>query len=416
MIARPGPQLLLLTGAMLIAGYVRTALSPLQEAMRLALSLSDNQMALLQGPAIGIPVAIAAIPLGLLIDRSIRARILLVLATVSVIASAATALITQFALLLIVRGVAGVAALAIVPVVFSLIADHYSPEMRGRATMVVFIGQVAGNSAAFALGGLLLANAPHGTGWRWAMLWLTVAIIPIALALLGLREPSRSDVISRNPSLRQVWSALDRHRATIAPLAMGIVMVEMALGATLIWSAPMLSRRFPLAADTVGMIMAAGMMVSGVLGPIVGGVLADFCQRSGGPRLTMRVLAIIALLGVPLGCYAAMPGAVGASVLLTAAMTLIIAVATMGMTLITVIVPNEVRGLCMSVLTAVILLFALAVAPVTVSVLSRFMGGLGAIGTALSVVCVTTALLAAAAFALAGRSLPPLAEWSGAND
>lgn len=401
---------------MLIAGYVRTALSPLQETMRLALSLSDNQMALLQGPAIGIPVAIAAIPLGLLIDRSIRARILLVLATVSVIASAATALITQFALLLVVRGVAGVAALAIVPVVFSLIADHYSPEMRGRATMVVFIGQVAGNSAAFALGGLLLANGPHGAGWRWAMLWLSAAIIPIALALLGLREPSRSGVSSRNPSLRQVWKALDRHRSTLAPLAMGIVMVEMALGATLIWSAPMLSRRFPLAADTVGMIMAAGMMVSGVVGPVVGGVLADFCQRNGGPRLTTRVLAIIALLGVPLGCYAAMPGAIGASVLLTAAMTLIIAVATMGMTLITVIVPNELRGLCMSVLTAVILLFALAVAPVTVSVLSRFTGGLGAIGTALSAVCVATALLAAAAFALAGRSLSPLAEWSRAND
>lgn len=144
MIGRPIPQLLLLAGAMVIAGYVRTAVSPLQEAMRVALSLSDNQMALLQGPIIGIPVAIAAIPLGLLIDRAVRVRVLLVLAALSVVASAATALVEHFAPLLIVRSVAGVAALAIVPVVLSLIADHYPAEARGRATMVVFIGRSQG--------------------------------------------------------------------------------------------------------------------------------------------------------------------------------------------------------------------------------------------------------------------------------
>lgn len=404
MIARPVPQLLLLAGAMVIAGYVRTALSPLQDTMRIALSLSDSQMALLQGPAIGIPVAIAAIPLGLLIDRSVRVRILWVLAALSMLASFATASVTDFALLLLVRGVAGVAALAIVPVVFSLIADHFPAAMRGRATMVVFIGQVAGNSAAFALGGVLLANASGADGWRWAMFWLTAAIVPIALSLLALREPERTEMASPNPSLRQIWEVLDRQRSMVAALALGIVMVEMALGATLIWSAPMLSRRFALAADQVGMIMAAGMMISGVLGPIVGGVLADFCQRRGGPAMTMRVLAVMAVLGVPLGCYVAMSGALGASILLTAAMTLIIAVATMGMALITVVVPNELRGLCMSMLTAVILLFALAVAPVVVSELSEFLGGLAAIGTSLSVVCMSALLLSAVAFVMAGRA------------
>lgn len=395
---------------MLIAGYVRTAISPLQEAMRVALSLTDNQIALLQGPAIGIPVALAAIPLGLLIDRSIRVRLLLGLVILSILVSFATAFVAEFWLLLMARSVAGVTALAIVPVVFSLVADHYPPEVRGRATTVIFIGQVTGNSAAFAFGGALLANAPDPGGWSWAMLWLAVAITPIGLALFALREPGRTGVSIRNPSLRQVWGELRHHRAMIGPLALGIVLVETALGATLIWGAPMLSRRFPLAPDAVGMIMAVGMFISGVLGPIVGGVLADVCQRRGGPQLTMRVLAVLALLGVPLGCYAAMPGAAGASILLTAAMTLIIGVATMGMALVTVVVPNELRGLCMSLLTAVILLFALAVAPIAVSALSGFMGGLAAIGDALSVVCVVTAVLAAAAFAVASRSLSSLAE------
>src|SRR6185312_4368771 len=108
---------------MAIAGYVRTAVSPLQEAMRVALSLSDNQMALLQGPAIGIPVTLAAIPLGLLIDRSSRVRLLFALIVLSAIGSVATAAASDFALLMLTRCLAGVAGLGTIPVVYSLLAD-----------------------------------------------------------------------------------------------------------------------------------------------------------------------------------------------------------------------------------------------------------------------------------------------------
>jgi predicted MFS family arabinose efflux permease len=368
--------------------------------------LGDNQMALLQGPAIGIPVVLAAIPLGLLIDRTCRVRLLWSLVGLSVLGSVLTAFADGFTALLVARSLAGVAALAIVPVVFSVIADHYPPASRGRATTVIFIGQVAGNSAAFALGGALLAAAPEVDGWRWAMLWLVAPLLPVALILFALREPPRMGVGIENPSPRQVWSELRRYRATITPLAMGIVLVETALGATLIWSAPMLSRRFPLAPDAVGMIMATGMMISGIAGPVLGGVLADLCQRTGGPRRTLQVLAILAMLGVPAGLFASMPGVTSASILLTVVMTLIIAVATMGMALFTIVIPNELRGLCMSMLSAAILLFALAVAPVAVSLVSGLMGGLATIGEALSIVCVAAALMATAAFVIASRFLP----------
>ena len=238
------------------------------------------------------------------------------------------------------------------------------------------------------------------------MLWLVAPLVPVALVLFALREPPRMGVSIENPSLRQVWRELRRYRATITPLAMGIVLVETALGATLIWSAPMLSRRFPLAPDAVGMIMATGMMISGIAGPVLGGVLADYCQRSGGPRRTLQVLAVLAMFGVPAGLFASMPGVTSASILLTVVMTLIIAVATMGMALFTIIIPNELRGLCMALLSAAILLFALAVAPVAVSLVSGLMGGLATIGDALSIVCVVAGLMATAAFVVAGRFLP----------
>lgn len=404
---RAGFQLLLLAVAMSIAGYVRTAISPLQEAMRVALALTDNQMALLQGPVIGIPVLLAAIPLGLLIDRYSRVRLLQGLIVLSLSASVFTAFAPGFGWLLLARSVAGVTGLAILPVVFSLLADLYPPAQRGAVTTAAIVGQVAGNSAVFALGGSLLAmTGSEPEGWRWAMLWLVVPLGPLALWMLSLREPQRVGIAIRNPSIRQVWHELRHYRAMIAPLMIGIILAEIVIGAIIIWAAPMLSRQYDLRSDRIGAIMAIGMLISGILGPVVGGALADLCQRTGGPRRTVSVLSALALLSVPAGLFAFVPGAYSASILLVTTMTLVLAIVVMGMALFTVVIPNEIRGLCMSVLVAAEILFSLAVAPPVVSLVSGAMGGLPMIGSALSMVCAVTGLLAAVTFAGGRRHFP----------
>ena len=407
LIGRAGPQLLLLAVAMAAAGYVRTAMSPLQEAMRIALSLTDNQMALLQGPAIGIPVVLTAIPLGLLIDRYRRTGILLVLMALSLAGTLLTALAPGFGLLLLARCLAGVMGLAILPVVFSLLADLFEPAQRGRVTTVAIIGQVAGNSAAFALGGAFLAmsgSAPQG--WRSAMLGLAVPMVPLLILMLALREPPRIGVAIRNPSVRQVWHELRHYRAMIAPLAIGIILAEIAIGAIIIWASPMLSRRYALPPDQIGAIMAMGMLVSGIGGPLIGGPLADLCQRTGGPRRTVAVLGGLALLSVPASLFAFVPGATLASVLLVASMTIVLAIVVMGMALFTIVIPNEIRGLCMSVLIAAEILFALAFAPPLVSALSGALGGAGMIGKALSIVCAGAGVLSVLTFFYGMRAFP----------
>ena len=398
MIAARGSQLLLLVAAMATSGYIRTAVSPLQEAIRIALLLSDTQMALLQGPVIGIPVAITAIPLGLLIDRYSRTRLLLIFLALSLVGSMLTAIASNFTLLLLARALAGLMGLSILPVVFSLLADLYPPELRGRVTTAVVVGQVAGNSAAFALGGALLAAGSGPSSWRWAMLGLLVPLVPVLFLMTTLRELPRTGIAGASPSAGKLWTGLRRTAMTVGPIAAGVVLAETAVGAMLIWSAPMLSRRFSLAPDAIGGIMAIGMLVSGILGPLLGGTLADLCQRAGGPRRTVSVLIWLALLSAPANLFAFMPNVVETCVLLITSMTLMLAMAIMGLTLITIVIPDEIRGLCMSVLMATILLFALAVAPVTVSLLSDAIGGLPAIGRALSVICVTASILATATF------------------
>lgn len=399
-------QLLLLCVAMALGGYIRTALSPLQEAMRMALSFSDNQMALLQGPAIAIPVLLVATPLGVLIDRRSRVRLLQALVLLGTVGTLLTARATSFDGLVVARALSGTMGTSILPVVFSLVADLYPAARRGQANSLVVVGQVIGNAAAFWLGGrlLLLAGAAPNH-WRWAMLWLAVPLVPSILLLLGLREPKREEVAVANPSLPQVWRELKTYRSMILLLIVGIVSLETAVGAVLIWGAPLLSRSFSLPPDRVGTVMACAVLVSGTVGPLAGGGLADLGERHGGPRTTASVLVALALLSVPVAGFGFLQGVLAASILMVLTLTFMLAASIMGMTLFTVVIPNELRGVCLSSLVAVILLFALAVAPVAVSLLSEAMGGLSRIAGASSIVCMSAGVIAAAAFVLGGRHL-----------
>jgi MFS family permease len=397
----------LLTIAALASNYARTALSPLQEAVRLSLTLSDNQMALLQGAAMALPLAAGAIPLGLIIDRYSRVRLLTIFGALNIVGCLLTASAANFFVLFLARCLNGIAIAAIGPAVLSLVADLYVPAKRGRAAMLTTIGGVGGIATAFALGGALVAMFGTGpNGWRWAMAVLTAPLAIVAVMMLALREPSRTGQAVKNPSLRQVCSELWRYRTTIAPLVAGWIMVGIGDVAALVWAAPTLSRSFGLPPDRIGTVMAAALLLSGVLGPVAGGVLADVSQRFGGPRRTIASLSGLALLGIPASLFAVAPGVASASILLFTFMTIGNAISVMTLTLSIVVVPNELRGLCIALFSAVGGVFGIALAPLTVSLLSNAIGGPAMIGTALAVVAATTAVLGAVAFAVGSRYFP----------
>jgi len=396
-----GFQLVLLVIAACAGAYARTAVSPLQETMRLALHFSDNELALLQGPALALPFVLLSVPLGICIDRFSRVRLMLAVTALDVLSTLLTAAAPSFQLLFVARCLAGLAAFAISPIVLSLAADLYAPAQRGRATMAIAIGQFAGMSAAFALGGMLMTSfGPGPTGWRWATVWLTVPL-GIAMALiLGAREPPRTEVLVANPSGREVMTELWKYRYVILPLIIGIILLEIGLGALLVWTAPTLSRNFAMPADRAGAIVATGLALSGVFGPIAGGVLADLCQRSGGPRRTLALLVSLSIITLPTCLFAASPSVVLISALFTALMTSIGALLVAASAMFMVIIPGELRGLCMGMLAGICVLFGIGVAPLTTSVLSAVMGGTAMIGNALTIVCVATTLLAGLSFAL----------------
>jgi hypothetical protein len=144
------------------------------------------------------------------------------------------------------------------------------------------------------------------------------------------------------------------------------------------------------------------------MSPVLGGALADLGQRGGGPRRTVTALTVLLFLTIPAGLFSVAPDVSSASVLLVIFIALGGAFNVAVQAVTTIIIPNELRGSCLSLMLAVSLVFAFGLAPVLVSQLSSVTGGLDTIGGALAAVCVASSTVGAVTFYLGRRSFPTL--------
>lgn len=395
--------LFLLTLSTAAAFYARTAISPLQEAMRLDLALSDHQMALLQGPAVALPAVLCAIPMGLIVDRFSRARFVLLLTAFALAGGVMVAVGASFATFFAGRVLIGIAQTGVWIAALSLLADLFPPGQIGRAASAMTLGTILGISGAFALGGVFLeAQGDESSGWRTALLWLNAPVAVITILLFWLKEPARRGALVARPPLREAWPGLWRMRKVLLALMGGLLVVDIAVGAVVTWAAPMLSRNYGLSPAEVGGAMAMVMLISGLTGPIVGGLVADYSQRTGGPRRTMLGLAVLAALTVPASFFPVMPFALLGIGTLIAFKAVNQAISVVSSSLTSIVLPNELRGLALSVMQAAVAIISLGVAPLLVSGLSGALGGPARLGDALAIVCVGSALVGAVGF-LIGR-------------
>jgi hypothetical protein len=118
-------------------------------------------------------------------------------------------------------------------------------------------------------------------------------------------------------------------------------------------------------------------------------------------------MGVITLLSSPTALFAVMPNASLAAIVLTLFLTLGYTVNIAAMTLATIVVPGELRGLFVAVTVTGAALFCIGVAPLLVSGLSGALGGPAKIGEALSIVCGTASLLGAAVFAIGRQHFLP---------
>jgi predicted MFS family arabinose efflux permease len=163
------------------------AVGALADQLEQGLGINHTRLGLLATVSSAVGVA-AALPVGVLADRSRRVRILVVVVAAWSVAMVAGGLATSYTWLLLSRLVLGVAAGAASPVIASLIGDLFPPADRARILGLILSGEVIGAGV-----GLVVAGDIGATlSWRYAFVLLGLASAALAVAVGRLLpEPAR---------------------------------------------------------------------------------------------------------------------------------------------------------------------------------------------------------------------------------
>jgi MFS family permease len=363
-----------------------------------------------------VPLVLFSIPIGILVDRVNRMRLMIALALVWTLGTAITGIAESVPMLFLGRMLAGIGTTGALTAALSLCADLCAPAERGRALLIVTLGKSLGQAAAFTLAGWLFGLFVHQAApgwfggiapWRAAHLALALASLAMILPLFFLKEPPRHEVeAGPGAPFRTIVGELWARRAFLLPLFAGQVTVVMADAAAAIWAAPVLTRNFGQQPEQFAGWMGAIMLATGIAGAIVGGIAADLGQKSGRRGGLLLGAVVAAVLAIPAALFPVAPSitlfavALGTLILCGTVTGLITSVA------LTVFIPNELRGLCIGGFIALAGLIGFGIAPSLVTWVSSLLGGEQHLASALAGVAVAVSVISLAAFALAMRHAP----------
>ncbi|HXL37695.1 MAG TPA: MFS transporter, partial [Ktedonobacteraceae bacterium] len=209
-----------------------------------------------------------------------------------------------------VRSVLGIGEAGYAPASLSLLGDFFPKEKRARILSYWSAGTLLGTAIGLALGGLVA----DFFGWQYA--FFIVGIPGLISAFLAWRmiEPRRgafenaeesehdADSVQTHGSIgKDFQGSMNklRHISTYWTLVAALVFSFFTIGGTSYWLPTYIVGSFHLSVGLAGLITAAVLVGSGLIGTVAGGWLADFVQRRR-PEGRLLVAACGFLVGAPL--------------------------------------------------------------------------------------------------------------------
>ena len=172
----------------------------------------------------------------------------------------------------------------------SFVAERFPPANRSRALAIFSMAIPVGSALGYAGGGL----AGDMFGWRHAF-WLVglPGLLLAALCTLLPADPPHRDTPSAASGYGEVWRIRCFRKITFAGAAM-----TFSLGGFAVWMPTYFHRTFQLSVGRAGMLFGAVTVLSGLLGSILGGLLADRL-RSRAPDADLIVSGAGLIAGMP---------------------------------------------------------------------------------------------------------------------
>lgn len=404
----------------------RQVLNLLVEPIRTDLGISDTEISFLQGFAFAITYVLASIPIGRMVDRFNRVRIMIGGVLFWSATTIACGLSRNYWQLLLARTGVGAGEAALSPAAWSVLADYFHPDRLSRPISVYLMGPYIGAGIAMIAGAevldftrtagtidvpLLGALAP----WQFTFIAVGLPGILVAALIATIREPQRTgqqDVERVVPAWREVWAHMRaQHRIYIA-LHLGVPFIVVMLYGLQSWTPTILVRVYDWDLADAGRTYGLIALFSGSAGVLTGPSVARLLTRLGRDDAPLLVAMLgAASAAVCLGAIPFQTSATGALVCIAGAgfsVTLPLALITATMQQVT---PNAMRGVVNGAYVVTTNVIGLALGPTLVALCTDYVfNDPGAVARSLALVSlvmgpVAVALLWSGTRALRARPL-----------
>ncbi|WOJ95956.1 MFS transporter [Congregibacter brevis] len=254
----------------------RQILVILQEPIKIEMGLSDTQLGLLSGFTFAVIYVTAGIPIAYWADRGNRRNIVAIALAVWSGMTALSGFVQNYVQLLLARLGVGLGEAGGSPPAHSMISDYFPPEKRATALSLYTSGIYIGILVGLAFGGILAESF----GWRKTFMIVGVpGVILAGLLLLTVREPLRgrwenAKANTDRPSFKQTMFVL-RQRRSFWYFAMGCALTSFISYGNGNFFPSFLYRNHGMSIADIGLVLSLVAGVSGAIGTIAGGILAD---------------------------------------------------------------------------------------------------------------------------------------------
>lgn len=391
-----------MTLALMVFDYVdRQIIVSLFPFIKAEWGLSDAQLGSLVS-VVSLTVALGALPVALVADRTSRVKSIVVMATIWSLATISCMWTRGYGSLVAARAAVGLGEAGYGSVGAALIASHFPARLRGALLAGFLASASVGSVLGVTLGGYIASH------WGWRAAFGVVGLPGLAVALLYLKVRDyrtvrlESDLQATRRPLGQAATGIVQLlvRARTMPwVCIGGAAQLIVVSALWSWMPSFLNRVHGVAPAQAG-AKAALVVLAGAAGSVIWGALVD---RAGArrPRRKLAALVLLCLTSLAVLAYAFgaahEPAAQFAWIVLGGFLATC-SVGPVAVIVLDVIHPG-VRATGAAVLTLFQNLFGLAVGPVLVGLMSDRIG----LPSALAAVPLAS-LIAAAAFMLAARS------------
>lgn len=252
----------------------------------------------------------------------------------------------------------GVGEATLGPAANSMLADSFSKERLSTALSVYAMGIPIGSGLAFIVGGTVISLASQLpdivipgigelAGWQKAFMIVGLPGLLLAVFVSSLKEPSRKGTVGTDKSipLGEVAAFVKGRGKAFAAIILG-VSVNASIGfGSVIWITAFMVRYHGMAPHDVGLIFGSIALITGPLGLVVLGKIADKGAKAGKSDALIKTL-MIAPIGffIPTILFPMMDTIFWAFAVSAIANLFLVSPSGVAYAALQVITPNQMRG------------------------------------------------------------------------